>query len=251
MIRKYAHLPVAAHDDQLRSQVDHYFKKQLSKKPTPRERDEAAAKTYRQFPILIDLYLRIKENEGDRAEAVSAERVAETDALFVEQLKKLVAEIYEKTDFFKKPISTYEEALLRAKHFKHYIEHQDGYRLINRNGQPFSTESEVQLFFGLAWFGTDFDVNREPNNGRGPVDFKISNGAADKSLVEFKLGSNSQLKRNLQNQVPIYEAANQTKKSLKVIVCYTQEQQDKVSKILTDLNLANHCLLYTSDAADE
>jgi hypothetical protein len=30
-------------------------------------------------------------------------------------------------------------------------------------------------------------VNREVNNGRGPVDFKVSEGAADTSLVHFKL----------------------------------------------------------------
>ena len=43
------------------------------------------------------------------------------------------------------------------------------------------------MFFGLLLQRTRFDVNREPNNGRGPVDFKISDGALDKSLIEFKL----------------------------------------------------------------
>ena len=36
--------------------------------------------------------------------------------------------------------------------------------------------------FGLVWCNTEFDINREPNNGRGPVDFKASYGAGDKSL---------------------------------------------------------------------
>lgn len=57
---------------------------------------------------------------------------------------------------------------------------------------------------------SEFDVNREPNYGRGPVDFKASYGAGDKSLIEFKLGSNTQLKRNLEKQVEIYKKANQT-----------------------------------------
>ena len=43
------------------------------------------------------------------------------------------------------------------------------------------------------------------------MDFKASFGAGDKSLIEFKLGSNTQLKRNLQKQVAIYEAANRTR----------------------------------------
>ena len=60
-------------------------------------------------------------------------------------------------------------------------------------------------------------VNREPNNGRGPVDYKINAGAHDKSLIEFKLAKSSSLKRNLQWQVEVYEAANKTKQSMKVI----------------------------------
>lgn len=49
------------------------------------------------------------------------------------------------------------------------------------------------------------DVNREVNNGRGPVDFKISKGSKDTTLVEFKLASNSKLKNNLAKQVDIYK----------------------------------------------
>lgn len=95
----------------------------------------------------------------------------------------------------------------------------------------------VQLAFGLVWCGTEFDLNREVNNGRGPVDFKISFGAGDKSLIEFKLASNKALKRNLEKQVAIYEAANRTWTSVKVIVIYTVAEQLNVEKILRELNL--------------
>jgi hypothetical protein len=149
----------------------------------------------------------------------------------------LMADLQSKSDFYQRPWTSYDESLTRALAFKHYVEHQDGYRLINRKGQPFSTESEVQLFFGLLWCGNDFDVNREPNNGRGPVDFKVSYGSGDKSLIEFKLASNTKLKRNLQNQVAIYEAANKTRKSVKVIICYTGSHQRKVTRVLTELDL--------------
>ena len=52
---------------------------------------------------------------------------------------------------------------------------------------------------------TEYDVNREVNNGRGPVDFKVSKGSKDTTLVEFKLASNTKLKKNLENQVEIYK----------------------------------------------
>ena len=66
--------------------------------------------------------------------------------------------------------------------------------------------------YRLTWYATSYDVNREPNNGRGPVDFKVSKGAANKALLEFKLASNSKLRQNLQHQVEVYEAANNTSK---------------------------------------
>jgi hypothetical protein len=56
-------------------------------------------------------------------------------------------------------------------------------------------ESAAQrLFFGIAdayCQANDLDVSPEPNAGRGPVDFKFSQGSAAKVLVEVKLTSNS------------------------------------------------------------
>lgn len=46
----------------------------------------------------------------------------------------------------------------------------------------------------------------------------MSKGSADKSLIEFKLASNTSPERNLQNKVEIYEGANGTRHSVKVIV---------------------------------
>ena len=94
------------------------------------------------------------------------------------------------TDFYKIGWSSYDEALTRAKLFKQCVEDRDGWKLVNRGDGVFAKETEVRLYFGLAWFGSVFDVTREPSNGRGPVDFKVSIGAADKSLIEFKLASN-------------------------------------------------------------
>ena len=91
-------------------------------------------------------------------------------------------------------------------------------------------------------------MNREPNNGRGPVDFKASYGKGDKSLIEFKLASNSQLRRGLLKQVPIYEAANDTRTSVKVIVCFTAKDEEKVSSILRDLGLQDEKSIIVIDA---
>jgi len=232
MVRRFPHIADAIPDDQLRSQVDRYFKQHLKRNPSKAEEDDAVRRTIQAFPELIDRYIRIKEDSGSQATRLSKHRVEETDAVFVRQLKALTALLDSETNFYGQPISSYEESLARAQFFKHYIEEKGGWQLINKRGKPFSNESDVQLYFGLTWYGTLLDVSREPQTGRGPVDFKASRGALDKSLIEFKLASNSHLKRNLEKQVEIYKKAEQTKKAVTVIVCYTEKDEAKLGAIL-------------------
>lgn len=105
-------------------------------------------------------------------------------------------------------------------------------------GKPIQREADLQIMYLLTWFATSFDVNREVNNGRGLVDFKISRGSADKTLVEFKLASNSKLKQNLQHQVEVYEMANDTAKAIKAILYFTESELRRVRAILTELGLS-------------
>ncbi|MBA0125528.1 hypothetical protein H0B56_08245 [Haloechinothrix sp. YIM 98757] len=251
MIRRFDGLPLAVPDDSLRAQVNNYFRQRLGKKPTAKDRAAAAHSTIRQFPELIDYYIKTKEESGDEAVATSSKKVDDTYQVLVNQLRLAVADLASKTEFYDQAWNSYDEALDRVHLFKAYVEDNDGYKLINRAGKPFSREDEVQLFFGLLWCSTDFDVNREPNNGRGSVDFKVSYGAGDKSLIEFKLASNSALKRNLEKQVAIYEKANKTDKSIKVIVCYTQADQEKVATVLKELGLDKEPSIVVIDARND
>ena len=251
MLRRFVHLPGAIPDEQLRAQINQYFRSRLSEKPTEKEQATAAAETIHRWPELIDWYIKVKEDLGDQAEAESARRVAATDEVFVRQLKALLADLEGRTDFFQRPYGSYEEALQRAKFFKHYVEDNDGYTLLNPGAGRLSNEKEVQVFFGLVWYKSVFDVNREVNNGRGPVDFKVSFGSLDKSLIEFKLASNRQLKRNLEKQLAVYEAANATRTSVKAIVCYTAEEQERVARILGELDLGTEDSIVVIDARND
>lgn len=251
MIRRFSSLPTAVEDSTQRALINNYFRQYFNGAHTAKGRNEAVDKIIRAFPELIDLYIAAKEKQGEQAQSISSAKAEETHRVMVEQVRLAIPDIDAKSDFYRKPWDSYEEAHARVLCFKDYVENQDGYRVINRTGRPFSQESEVQLFFGLIWCNSDFDVNREPNNGRGPVDFKISFGAGDKSLIEFKLASNSKLKRNLENQVEIYEKANGTRKSVKVILCYTREDQLKVNRILKQLGLDKEKAVVVIDARND
>lgn len=224
-------------NEQLRAQINHYFSMVLSDKTGKKERQAAAASSIRTFPQFIEYYIRYKEDKGDDAVSISSDHVAETETLFVKQTDRLVERLLDLTAFYDNPGSTYDEAMARVQFLKNVIENNDGYRLFYLDGKPVKREQDLQIMFRLTWFGTPLDVNREVNNGRGPVDFKISEGSRDKLLVEFKLASNTQLRRNLENQVGIYEKANGTEQSIKVIMYFSAQEHIKVTQILDELGL--------------
>jgi hypothetical protein len=105
------------------------------------------------------------------------------------------------------------------------------------DGEPVEREVDLQLIYRLTWFATPYEVDSEVNNGRGPVDYKISLGSADKSLVEFKLANNAKLEQNLEKQVEVYKKANSTDKAIKVIIYFSKSQLDRVTAILKRLDL--------------
>jgi len=249
MVRSFELLPDGISNTELRAEVNQYFLSFLGDKPTAKDKARAASATIHKFHELIDLYIKLKEDSGDEAEAVSREKITALYDSLVVQVRDTIPDLDSKSEFYRKPWTSYEEVLQRVKLFKHYVEHEDGYLVVNRdNGANFASEKEVQLFFGLIWCKSEFDINREPNNGRGPVDFKVSYGSGDKSLIEFKLARNTALRRNLQNQVAVYEEANKTKRSVKVIICYTEQDELKVAKVLKELDLASDESVVVVDA---
>jgi hypothetical protein len=120
---------------------------------------------------------------------------------------------------------------------KDIIENKGGHSIFYINGRPVEREADVQVLFRLTWFATTSDVGREANDGRGPVDYKISRGSKDKTLVEFKLANNRSLKRNLQNQVEVYKKASDARHGIKVIVYFTEAQYERVKRVLKELSL--------------
>jgi len=255
LVNNFEQIALSIPNDELRAQLNNYIVSRLSKdldsKEAAKERMRIAESAMVEHPEILDYYIREKEDDGDSAVSISSTKVRETRRHFVEQVRSFVLNFLADTDFYKIDGGTYNEARQRLVFFKHVIEDNDGYRLFYFDSRPVKKEADVQLLFRFVWFGTSSDVNREVNNGRGPVDYKVSRGSADKSLVEFKLASNSQLKRNLQNQVKIYEEANETKKSLKVIVFFSEKEHVKVLDILNELKLAGSPDIILIDAKSD
>jgi len=221
------------------------------KRPTQSELAIAVNETINRFPELIDYFIKKKEQDPDGAKSIADEMVHEVIALFYEHVLSLINLLLENSEFYEvKPASSYEEAMKRVVFLKDVIENKDGYRLFYYKNKPIQREADLQVIFRLTWFSSPFDVNREVNNGRGPADYTVSYGSKDKTLVEFKLASNTKLKMNLQNQTAIYEAASEAQRSIKVILYFDELELARTQQILKKLKMEDEPDIVLIDAAD-
>lgn len=239
MIHDFERISRSVPDDQLRAQVNNYLLRILKPNAKDKERHAAYSKIYRKFPALIEYFIRSKEKREDEAKRMSDEKVSASERVYIDQIRDLVAQLASGTKFYSQGWDTLAEARARVEFLKEEVENNGAYRLFYHDGKPIQRESDLQILYRLTWYATLSDFNSEVNNGRGPVDFKVSKGSEDCTLVEFKLAKNSKLKQGLQKQVDIYKKANRTDKALKVIFFFSAEEERNVRDILKELNLFN------------
>lgn len=254
LCRKFEHLPFSIENDVLRMQINQYFESQLAgndkeKKPTKEEKNKAIYNTIKKYPEILDYYIKGKELDGKNAVNISEEKVDNTQIILINNTKELINYLTKNTKFYGETTKTaYEEALERVQYLKDSIENNDCYKLFYNGNEAIAKEKDLQLMFRLVCYGSTFDINSEVNNGRGPVDYKISKGAYDSSLIEFKLAKSSKLKPNLKKQLEIYKKANKTEYGIKVIIYFTEDEYKRVIGILEELELTEDKNIVLIDA---
>lgn len=251
MLETFEDIPITISNVELRDTLNNYYYRalpQVRKKdgtlraPFKKEKIAAADYTITKNPIAIKYYLKDKENHKDLILETNKKHmnyVIKTLSRTIPVFAKELAEILKNEFKVKLPAKdSYTESLDRIKFLKKVIEVQDGYKLFyDKEKNIIGTEASLQKYFKAVWYATKFSVDSEVNNGRGPVDFKISFGADDQTIIEFKLASNSQIKDNLQKQAEIYAAANNNPHIIKVILYFTKEEEQRIINILKELHL--------------
>lgn len=251
MYNKIELIASSVDNEVLRASISNYLRTALTDDMKSKERKSVYENIVSEFPQVVDYYIRAKERSKEEASSVSKSKVSFSERAFIENVATLVEMLSSHTDFYKRIPSSYEEAYERVEYLKDVIENKDGYRIFYDNGQPIKKESDVQVMFKLTCIGAVSDINAEVNNGRGPVDFKSSNGSKDKTLIEFKLASNAKLKQNLKHQVEVYKKANNTEKSIKVVVYFSEHEYIKVRNVLKELELENEKSIVLIDARSD
>ena len=250
MIRNFTMFASSIPDDILRDRVNAYFASLINEKSKKEDKARAAELVIAKYPELIDYYIRYQEDHDKEALARSIADVTGVRQVFIEQLLQLVDKL-RNTKFYQTeaPENSFEEAMERVQYLKHVIEECDGYRYFYDGDKPIHRESDLHIMYRLACCNTLSDTNAEVNNGRGPVDFKLSRGRKDQTIVEFKLAKT--LKKNLEKQVEVYRKANEHPKAIKVIVFFTEDEYAKIIKILNELGLTGNRYIVLIDACKD
>lgn len=248
---QFLQIPQSIPDDVLRGRINDHFIRSLNKRPgrrpTKREREDAILKTIRAYPELVDYFIKMKEDSGDQAKRASEEKVNTSRQVFLNKTRELLTAL-DGSESFSRKNGSYKESIARAGFLKDVIENKGGHKIFYARGALIAKEEDIQIMFRLAWFGTNIVVTAEANDGRGPADFKISTHAKDNTIVEFKLASNSQLKRNLAKQTDVYRKASNARRAISVIIFFSAKEESRVQAILKELHLQDKESIILIDA---
>ncbi len=115
-----------------------------------------------------------------------------------------------------------EVVLAICEKFKDLIENNALYTLLyDQANRPKKEEAAQKLFFGIAdsyCEANNLDLSREPNAGRGSVDFKISKGYQSRVIVETKLTTNPHLQHGFETQIGEYQKAEKSRHSIYLVI---------------------------------
>ncbi|HEU0240064.1 MAG TPA: hypothetical protein VFR11_12430 [Micromonosporaceae bacterium] len=127
------------------------------------------------------------------------------------------------------------ESMITA--FQHGIEQQDCWKLLWESTGRSVDEKKAQALFRSTMIhycrANDIDLTGESDAGRGPVDFKFSQGWCARALVEIKLMRNSKFWDGILAQEPQYLISEEVRMGYFVAMAYDDDEMDplRVDKV--------------------
>ncbi|MDV7697920.1 hypothetical protein N6B72_13425 [Chryseobacterium soli] len=120
-------------------------------------------------------------------------------------------------------------------YFADYVENNSGYKLLWNDNKTAKKETAAQLMFvALAKSlckANNIDLSRENNLGRGPVDFKFSQGYKNRVLIEVKLAKNNRFWDGVRLQLPKYMEVEDITKGYFLVICYSEKEIEKIKEL--------------------
>ncbi|MEG1820833.1 MAG: hypothetical protein RR201_01130 [Malacoplasma sp.] len=235
----------------LRTQVDNYIQigirnyidkfKGIKKNPSASEMNKITLNRFKEFtddnPIIYDYYVKMKEDEDKNILNKNCfDEFNGSVNRFIGNAIKLSEIAVTNTDTALKAVDETKE---RLKHFKNVIENGDGYKCFYTDGKRITKEADLQRMFKFCWALTQYKVDAETNNGRGPVDFVVSKGAKNVDVIEFKLARNTKGLPIVFNQAEVYKKANNSNYKTIVIFYFDDKEYSKAISLINELKKQN------------
>ncbi|MDR6528389.1 hypothetical protein J2787_003826 [Chryseobacterium rhizosphaerae] len=135
--------------------------------------------------------------------------------------------------------SFHEFSIELINYYQHFIENNSGYKLLWNDDGKYKKEEAAQLIFValIKSFckANNIDLTKEVNLGRGPVDFRFSQGYENRASIEVKLAKNSHFWNGVKLQLPKYLEVEDIKIGYFIVICYNEDDFKKIE------NLENEC----------
>ena len=142
-------------------------------------------------------------------------------------------------------IKTINDLLLE---FRNYVENNGGWKLLwNENFSPKREEASQFLMQGIIKFwcrANNIDLSREVDIGRGPVDFKVSQGHEFRALLELKLAKNTRFWDGLTKQLPKYMEAESVSIGYFIAVLKSENDLKRMKDIQAKVEEVNQATGY-------
>ena len=193
------------------------------------------------FPQLYDYFIKIKE--GDSSEAIASAKIEVENVLQTINDNEIATSDVFGFSILKEKKTAYDEALFRLNYMKNQIEHNGLWRALYINNEPIRQEDLFQRLFALTWCRSHYRFSPESNCGAGPVDFLISCGFEDATVIEFKLASNNKL-THVFKQVEEYKISHRTaEKSIVAIFYFNDSEKEKAISVSNSADKEKYTIL--------
>ncbi|ARJ04736.1 hypothetical protein B5808_05490 [Cnuibacter physcomitrellae] len=205
--------------DVLRQELNYELNLELTKN----ERKEAAYRAARMRPDLVMDYLQVVSETDNEPYDIEADPklLVEWAEVGREAAAKQVpiAKLSDESEFASWVVGL-------AKEFQHAVEETDLWKALwDEDLRKYRPEKIVQAIAGMLFAAhcrnADVDLTRESNLGRGPVDFKFSQGWRKRALLEVKLIPSTHFFTGISKQLPQYMTTEGASVGVYLCVGYT------------------------------
>ena len=219
-------------DTKLKGEVNNYLESIYREGMTKEDENNVKMATIREFPSIIDYYIKEAETNFKSACKLSRDKVNYVGNTLANLANKIINELAS-TNFYQLSNLTYEDGLKKVSLIKDLFQHTDISRYFFRGDvSKIKREEDLELIFRLVFYGVVSSIDSETINIKKSI---------NKSLIEFKIASNPKLKQNLKHQL-------EDRELITVIFYFNDREKVKLQKLITSLDLVDSESIIVIDA---